>query len=735
MIKYLNKKYPNDNYPSILIHLYYLMISFTLCYVYYHKFITRADFFSPASSGGIYAVLNGEALKPVQFRILVPLIFKAAQTVISLVKVIPDKALFFLITIMLCYMILFSFYLLLGQYFKGNAMNCWLASIIIYPMIWNLVIMNGQFFYMDFSILLIIILGFYCIVAEKYNWLLLVFFLGVLNHPSVGYLIIAFLIYNYRNLFKVKTIGYAAAMSILYIGIYRLMDSYFPSTEGYFVIYNLPRNLNLLHLLPLHIILRDIFFNFGGLHLFVIIFLISGAWKRYRGPLLYVNLVIIPYVISVLVNFSIEEIRNYVTIIPFVLILTLLFLSSFENSFLKPVDRLFDIKKKPKPFPVNKPARILYISSNGGIHDYRFLKKIVNDYEVLFLHYAAGEIIEEIDKLKNLEIISKKPAFRSMPYISEQGHLKKIIDEFKPDIIHSGYVWQVGILAAESGFHPHLAMPWGSDILTEPDKSFIRKRMVNRVMKTCDHVQCDAEFVKKKIVDDYGLDPESITVFPWGIDLSIFRKHDKSESRTRLNLKKSDFIILFNRYFEPVYGVQYLLEAFKKFSAGKDNVQLLMLSEGSGKNEAIKYITESGLEEKVSLIGRVPNAELPVFLNAADIYISPSLSDGTSLSLLEAMACGLGLVVSDVPAIKEWVDDKNGIVVPKSSSIELAAAMEKYYNNPELIHTHSAINIQIAAERADWDKNYLKLKEIYNNLLNEYYLPQNLPDVITVKQQ
>ncbi len=345
MIKYLNKKYPNDDYPSILIHLYYLMVSFTLCYLYYHKFISRADFFSPDSSGAIYAVLNGEAIKPIQFRILIPLIFEAVQSVIFFVKVIPDKALFFLITIMLCYMILFSFYLLLGQYFKGKAMNCWLASIIIYPMIWNIIIMNGQFFYMDFSILLIIILGFYCIVSEKYNWLMAVFFLGVLNHPSVGYLVVAFLLYNYNKLFKVKTIIYAAVMSAMFIGIYKLMDAYFISTGGYFVIYNLPRNLSLFQILPDHIIIRNVLFNFGGLHLFIIIFLLSGTWKRFRGPLLYVNLVIIPYVISVLISFSIEEMRNYVTIIPFVLILSLLFLSSFDNSFLKPANRLFDRSK------------------------------------------------------------------------------------------------------------------------------------------------------------------------------------------------------------------------------------------------------------------------------------------------------------------------------------------------------------------------------------------------------
>lgn len=317
------------------------MISLTFCYIYYHKFITKADFYSASSSGGIYAVLSGEALKPVQFRILIPLLFKVVQTVIFLIKAIPDKAIFFLMTIIMCYMILFSFYLLLGQYFKGRAMNCWLASIIIYPMIWNLIIMNGQFFYMDFSILLIIILGFYCVVSEKYNWLLLVFFLGVLNHPSVGYLIPVFLLYNYRNLFKLKTIAYTVIMGVLYIGTYKIMDAYFPSTEGYFVIYNLPRNLSMFYVLPLHIILRDLFFNFGGLHFFVLILFLSSAWKKFRGPLLYANLVIIPYVISVLVNFSIEEIRNYVTIIPFVLIITLLFLSSFDNSFLKPVDRLF----------------------------------------------------------------------------------------------------------------------------------------------------------------------------------------------------------------------------------------------------------------------------------------------------------------------------------------------------------------------------------------------------------
>ncbi len=361
--------------------------------------------------------------------------------------------------------------------------------------------------------------------------------------------------------------------------------------------------------------------------------------------------------------------------------------------------------------------RVLYVSSNGGIHDYRFLKKLVNDYEVLFLHYAAGEIIDEIDKLEHLQIISKKPAFRSMPLISERGHFKKILKEFKPDIVHSGYVWQVGVLAANSGFHPHLSMPWGSDILTEPDKSFIKKNLVNKVMKTCDHVQCDAEFVKKKIMNDYKLPAEKITVFPWGIDLGQFKKSDKQSARSALKLDKDKFIVIFNRHFEPVYGVDNLLEAYRKFSNGKNDVMMLMLSDGSGKVDALKYITESGLNEKIRVLGRVPNNELPALLNAADVYVSPSLSDGTSLSLLEAMACGLGLIVTDVPAIKEWVAPENGLMVKRGSPEELTEALEKYYNNRALIESHGIKNTAIAVEKADWDKNYLKLKEIYRKLV------------------
>ncbi|HJY63249.1 MAG TPA: glycosyltransferase family 4 protein [Ignavibacteria bacterium] len=360
--------------------------------------------------------------------------------------------------------------------------------------------------------------------------------------------------------------------------------------------------------------------------------------------------------------------------------------------------------------------KILYVTSKGSIHDYRFLKNLVNDYTVMLLHYAADRLIPEIENLPGIEIISKKPVFRAFPLLSELSHFKKIVKSFKPDVVHTGYVWQVGTIAAYAGVHPHLSMPWGSDVLIEPGKKLFAKRLASKVFRTCDHVQCDAEFVKAKIMNDYGVSGDKITVFPWGIDLELFKPMEKTCLRQKSNIPNDKFVVIFNRNLEEVYGIHCMLNAFMEFQKDKNDVLLLIVSDGSQTNDVTGFIAKNKLEDKVRLVGKIPNIDMSALLNCSDVYLSTSLSDGTSLSLLEALACGTGIVVTDVPAIKEWVTGENGIVVQRNNSHQTALALEKYYYSRELIKQHGDKNILIAKKRADWNKNYLKLKEIYSKL-------------------
>lgn len=360
--------------------------------------------------------------------------------------------------------------------------------------------------------------------------------------------------------------------------------------------------------------------------------------------------------------------------------------------------------------------KLLYLTTKGAVHDYRFLKKLVEDYEVTLLHYeTSNPVSEQILSIEGLEIISRKTFFKSFP-LSDLFFFKRLLKKIKPDIVHSGYVWQTGILAAYSGFHPHLSMPWGSDVLIEPDKNYYIKKLVRKVLTTADHIQCDAEFVKNKIMLDFGIPSSSITVFPWGIDLKLFMVNNKARSRKELGIPENKFVILFTRPLEQVYDLGTLLTGFLQFSADKNDILLLIAHEGSLKEFVEKFIVKYQLSEKIKLTGWISNEKLPVLFDASDIYISTSLSDGTSLSLLEAMASGKGLILSKIPPNLEWVDHDNGILIEKQNPAELFTALNKYYYQRELIEVHGKRNIKTAIERADWDKNYLKLKEIYNKL-------------------
>ena len=102
------------------------------------------------------------------------------------------------------------------------------------------------------------------------------------------------------------------------------------------------------------------------------------------------------------------------------------------------------------------------------------------------------------------------------------------------------------------------------------------------------------------------------------------------------------------------------------------------------------------------------------------IYVSSSLSDGTSVCLLEAMAVGLPVVVTDVDAILEWVTDgENGLVVPKKNPAALAVAICTLLEDDNLRKTFGKRNYKIARERASWDDNAKVFESMFQSLAKQ----------------
>ena len=406
--------------------------------------------------------------------------------------------------------------------------------------------------------------------------------------------------------------------------------------------------------------------------------------------------------------------------------------------------------------------KILYVSHQANLHDFRFIYKLLsNNHDVLVVAMEKYEIsgpILKLDGLKSVAIPRPLPRHEYKNYFSlkfimlalrhrlfrfienlglveklfnektilahESFHLiyykeqlSRIIKKFKPDIIHAGWVQLDGFVAALTGFKPILQMPWGSDILIFPFESEKYLEQARFVLNGATHITCDCEEVKKNIIELASYDEDKITVMPWGIDLKLFNPERKNLDI----IKKLDWqdkrIIIMTRSFNTIYGIHFFLMALPKIIKSEGQARVLLVGTGPLEEDLKEIVNSLDLNQYIHFVGSVPNDHLAYYLNSAEVYISTSKSDGASLSLLEAMACGLPLVVSDVPAICEWVaDGENGYVVPRKKVKPISDKVLLLLNDQDSAKKMGKLNLKIAQEKADWDKNYLVLENIYREM-------------------
>lgn len=309
---------------------------------------------------------------------------------------------------------------------------------------------------------------------------------------------------------------------------------------------------------------------------------------------------------------------------------------------------------------------------------------------------------------------------RSTTYVTSPLRLRRIVNRIKPDVVHSGFLQKDGFCAALVNYRPILSMPWGTDVIIYPKRSLFLRWITKFTLSRADMITCDCELVKKEILRLVEFPEDRIVVFPWGVDLKKFNPGAKDgEIREKLGWE-DNLVVIHDRRFSKVYGVIHLIEAIPEVVKEIPNARFLFCGTGPLEKEMKKQIRRHRLSSYVHFTGFAKNEELPRYLNSADMYVSCSFSDGTSISLLEAMACGLPVVVTDLPGNLEWVmDGENGLVVPPGNSKKLAQRIVELLKNKELRKKFGERNVAIAKKRADWEKNVGTLENIYEKLVDE----------------
>lgn len=367
--------------------------------------------------------------------------------------------------------------------------------------------------------------------------------------------------------------------------------------------------------------------------------------------------------------------------------------------------------------------RILYLSDNVSDHNRRFLHELAaSGHEVYFLDFTQQMLGEKWLPAGGQKVELRQSLSRDAgpgQFAELQYELQSLLTQLHPDVVHAGPVHTCGYVAGLSGFHPLVVMSWGSDILVDADRDAEYRHATTVALKAADGFFCDCQTVRAAAQRYAAISTERIVQFPWGVKHGLFSSHGPSESREKLGFAPDTFVFISTRSWEPLYDIEVLLRAFHGAYQQNQRLRLLLLGDGSMANRILSLITQYELDKVVIVPGIVGRKDMPGWFRTADAYLSCAKSDGTSVSLLEAMATGLPAVVTDIPSNREWiVEGKNGWLARAGSSEEfsekllLAASISQ-----RDLAAISERNQHIIAERADWDRNFPKLLGLYECLV------------------
>jgi glycosyltransferase involved in cell wall biosynthesis len=368
--------------------------------------------------------------------------------------------------------------------------------------------------------------------------------------------------------------------------------------------------------------------------------------------------------------------------------------------------------------------RILYFTRDYTPHDHRFLSALAaTPHEIFSLRLERRGMQREDRPLPpQVTQVAWRGGARPLSVLDGVGllpDLRRVLRELRPDVVHAGSIQTAALLTALSGFRPLVSMSWGSDLLKDAERNRRWRWATRHTLNHTTVLVGDCQAVADKAAA-FGFPRQRVVLFPWGVDLGRFQPGAEPELRDRLGWPEDAFLLLSNRSWEPLYGVDVVVRAFIQAARQEPRLRLLLLGGGSQSAHLRQILIQSGLMERVHFGGQISNADLPRYYRAADLYLSASHSDGSSVSLMEALGCGRAVLVSDIAGNLEWITPgEQGWLFADGDAAALERGMLRAagLDAARLAQMGRAARA-LAEARADWSKNFPKLLDAYRLALS-----------------
>ena len=331
------------------------------------------------------------------------------------------------------------------------------------------------------------------------------------------------------------------------------------------------------------------------------------------------------------------------------------------------------------------------------------------DVTLVSVHACSADAMDRYSDRISVHIIQTTANegmndWQKLAYLGAAKELHAFLSDLKPDVVHAHFATSYGLIAALGCAQPYYLSVWGYDVYDFPRKSPLHKFALEYSLR-----KASALFSTSKAMAEEAsrYTDKNMAITPFGVDMSLFRPSSKKGDRPSIAIVKT---------LEKKYGIGTLIRAFALVSEanGCEDYVLRIAGTGSLEGELKSLANKLGVADKVEGLGFVSQKDAAEVYRRAEIAVIPSESESFGVSAVEAQACGIPIIVSDIPGLMEaTLPGKSSLVFQRGDCEGLASQILVLLRDSKKRREMGACGLRYVAEHFELNACFERVKARY----------------------
>ena len=369
----------------------------------------------------------------------------------------------------------------------------------------------------------------------------------------------------------------------------------------------------------------------------------------------------------------------------------------------------------------DRSMRLAHLGDPNSIHVRRWLGWFAErGHDVTLLEGFGTEVESGLDpRIRVARFRAGRSRIPGLGTLRTRRALRAVLADVRAELLHAHFVRRFGWQAAAAGFHPFVVSGWGSDVLVRDLRTWRVRLRDRRTLRSADIVTVTNPYMRDAIVAN-GARRDRVALIQHGVETARFHPGAPEEAILRRHGLADRTIVLSPRAIRPVYRHETVLAAF---AVAADEHTALVMSALDADPATLERVrrqaVDLGIGDRVRILDRIGPEELPDLYRAAAVVVSVPESDSFPVTLQEAMASGVPLVVGDLPptrAVLGGIAPESLVPIGDAEATAIALRRALRVSPDDRARTASALR-EWAVREADYETNMARMETLYRELI------------------